>query len=86
MQQYQFEESLLATGIRMRADLLGAGRVAYFKHRGAPRGPWDIQLLKDGWTNANMVIAADINGNGRLDIAAAERGGNELRWWRNEGP
>ena len=33
-----------------------------------------------------MVIAADINGNGRLDIAVAERGGNELRWWRNEGP
>ncbi len=63
------------------------GRVAYFKHRGDPRGPWDMQLLKDGWTNANMVIAADINGNGRLDIvAASERGSNEVRWWRNEGP
>ena len=70
----------------MRADLLGTGRVAYFKHRGAPRGPWDLQFLKDGRTNANMVIAADINGNGPLDIvAAAERGSNELRWWRNEG-
>ena len=63
------------------------GRVAYFKHRGDPRGPWDMQLLKDGWTNANMVIAADVNGNGRLDIvASAERGSNEVRWWRNEGP
>ena len=62
------------------------GRVALFKHRGDPRGPWDMQLLKDGWTNANQVIVADLTGNGRLDIvAAAERGSNEVRWWRNEG-
>ncbi|MDE0183320.1 MAG: VCBS repeat-containing protein [Caldilineaceae bacterium] len=63
-----------------------SGRVAVFKHRGDPRGPWDMQLLKDGWTNANMVITADLTGNGRLDIiAAAERGSNEVRWWRNDG-
>ena len=62
-----------------------SGRVALFKHRGDPRGPWDMQLLKEGWVNANMVITADINGNGLLDIvAASERGSNEVRWWRNE--
>lgn len=62
------------------------GRVALFKHRGDPRGPWDMQLLKVGWTRADQVIVADLNGDGRLDIiAAAERGSNELRWWRNEG-
>jgi hypothetical protein len=33
-----------------------------------------------------MVITADLDGDGRLDIiAAAERGSNEVRWWRNEG-
>jgi hypothetical protein len=62
------------------------GRVALFKHRGDPSGPWDMQLLKDGWIRADQVILADLNGDGRLDIvAAAERGSNELRWWRNEG-
>lgn len=62
------------------------GRVALFKHRGDPHGVWDMQLLKDGWTNASQVIVADLKGNGRLDIvAAAERGSNEVRWWRNEG-
>jgi hypothetical protein len=62
------------------------GRVALFKHRGDPRGPWDMQILKQGWSNANQVILVDLNGNGRLDIVAcAERGSNELRWWRNEG-
>ena len=63
------------------------GRVALFKHRGDPRGPWDMQILKQGWPNANQVILADLTGDGYLDIAAtAERGSNELRWWKNEGP
>ncbi|MBX3012651.1 MAG: VCBS repeat-containing protein [Caldilineaceae bacterium] len=62
------------------------GRVALFKHRGDPRGPWDMQILKEGWLRADQVIIADLNGDGRLDIiAAAERGSNEVRWWRNEG-
>ena len=62
------------------------GRVALFKHRGDPRGPWDMQILKDGWTRANQVIAVDIDGDGRLDlVASAEQNSNEVRWWRNEG-
>ena len=45
-----------------------------------------MQILKDNWARANMVIVADLDGDGRLDVAAcAERGSNELRWWRNEG-
>ena len=33
---------------------------------------------------ANQVIIADLDGDGRPDILAeAERGSNELRWWRN---
>ena len=32
------------------------------------------------------VVCRDLDGDGRLDIAAcAERGANELRWWRNPG-
>jgi len=47
---------------------------------------WDRQLLKDGWIRADQVLVADLNGDGRPDIvAAAERGSNELVWWRNEG-
>ena len=46
-----------------------------------------MQVLKEGWTNADQVILVDLDRDGRLDIiAAAERGSNELRWWRNLGP
>ena len=62
------------------------GRIALFKHDGDPRGKWSMQMLKENWPLANQVILADLNGDGRLDIiACAERGSNELRWWRNEG-
>ena len=62
------------------------GRVAWFENKGDSRGPWKYHLLKENWRSANQILLADINGDGRLDIVAcAERGSNELRWWRNEG-
>jgi hypothetical protein len=63
------------------------GRLAWFENLGDPRKvPWKMHVLKENWSNANQVIAADLMGQGRLDIAAvAERGANEFRWWRNEG-
>jgi hypothetical protein len=43
-------------------------------------------VLKEDWVKANQVVVADLDGDGRLDILAeAERGSNEVRWWRNLG-
>jgi hypothetical protein len=62
------------------------GRVAWFENQGNPKGTWKHHLLKDNWRSANQVIITDLNGDGRLDIAAcAEHGSYEFRWWRNEG-
>ena len=74
--------------LEVLASAWGAeGRLAMFKHRGDPRGPWDMQVLKANWSKASQMIAVDIDGDGRLDVVAcAERGSNELRWWRNCGP
>lgn len=64
-----------------------AGQIAWFENSGDPKGAWTRHVLKPNWSNAVTVLVADLNRDGRLDIAAcAERGANELRWWRNDGP
>jgi hypothetical protein len=63
-----------------------AGRVVWFENSGDPKGAWKRHSIKENWSQAVTVILADLDKDGRLDIAAcAERGANELRWWRNEG-
>ncbi len=58
------------------------GRVVWFERTG---DGWKQHPIKVGWARANQVIAADLDGDGRPDLAAtAERGANELRWWKNE--
>ncbi len=63
------------------------GRLAIFKHEGDPRGRWQMQVLKENWVGVTQPIVADLDGDGRLDLAVvAASGANELRWWKNEGP
>ncbi len=63
-----------------------AGRVVWFHNPGEPMKSWPMHPLKDKWPNANSVIAGDLNGDKKVDVAAtAERGANEFRWWKNLG-
>jgi hypothetical protein len=61
------------------------GQLVWFRNPGGEPGPWPRHVLKERWPYANQVIAADLNNDRRIDLAAtAERGANELRWWRND--
>ncbi|MCA9117449.1 MAG: VCBS repeat-containing protein [Planctomycetaceae bacterium] len=63
------------------------GGIAWFENTGSTDSSWKQHTLRAEWPNAVTVIIADLNGDGRPDIAAnAERGANELRWWKNLGP
>ncbi len=62
------------------------GRLVWFENTGDPKSGWKQHVIKQNWSNAVTVILADLDKDGRLDIVAcAERGANELRWWRNAG-
>ena len=62
------------------------GGIAWFENTGGDGTGWKQHTLRSSWPNAVTVIVADLDGDGRLDIVAnAERGANELRWWRNGG-
>ncbi len=63
-----------------------SGQLAWFENTGDPKTGWKQHSIKQNWSNAVTVILADLDKDGRLDIVAcAERGANELRWWRNGG-
>lgn len=63
-----------------------AGQLVWFENTGDPKSGWKQHSIKQNWSNAVTVILADLDKDGRLDIVAcAERGANELRWWRNVG-
>jgi hypothetical protein len=63
------------------------GDLAWFQHPGNAAARWTKHPVKSGWPSVNQVVIADLDGDGRHDLAAiADYGASELRWWRNAGP
>ena len=65
-----------------------SNQVVLFERDGAA---WLPVVLKSNWTAPNMIVAADMDGDGVQDIVAVaddgngsdrQPGGREVRWWR----
>lgn len=62
------------------------GQLNWYENTGDPTKEWKRHSIKANWPRAVTVVLADFDKDGRLDIAAsAERGSNEIRWWKNLG-
>ena len=72
-----------------------SGGIAVFKHRGDPKGKWDMKIIKENWKETEQILSVDINSNGLKDIVGVanctnlngrpQSAKNELRWWENLG-
>lgn len=62
------------------------GEMSWFQNPGNPAARWTKHVIKENWPNVNQVIIADLDNDGRPDLAGvADYGAMELRWWRNDG-
>ncbi|HVP58789.1 MAG TPA: FG-GAP-like repeat-containing protein [bacterium] len=70
-------------------DVLGVGAgnntLAWWRNDGGNPIVWTQQTLTTTFAGARSVRAADLDGDGDLDIVATALTANELSWWRNDG-
>ncbi len=70
-------------------DVLGAAaltdEIAWFENDGLNPPGWTQHNISDSFDGARSVKAADIDGDGLLDVVGAALLSNAVTWWRNNG-
>jgi hypothetical protein len=63
----------------------GTGAISWWRNDGGAPENWVRQDIRTGFTDASAAYAADINGDGHLDVVGTATGLNQVAWWRNNG-
>ena len=50
------------------------------------KGQWERQVIDDSLVQGHTILAADLNGDGRPDIACIGSATANLKWYENQGP
>jgi len=70
-------------------DIVGAAylghQVAWWRNDGGNPIMWTKQIIGSNFINACVASAADLDGDGDIDVAATAQGSDEVAWWSNEG-
>jgi PKD repeat protein len=70
-------------------DVVGAAysghEVAWWRNEGGNPPMWTKQTIDSNFVNACVASAADIDGDGDIDVAATAQGSDEIAWWSNDG-
>lgn len=59
--------------------------IAWYSNDGGTPITWTKQTITTGFEAACIAQAADLDGDGDLDVAGSAQTGNEVAWWRNDG-
>lgn len=70
-------------------DVLGSAwlgnEIAWWKNSGGTPIIWTKQTIDSTFNHAHEVYAADVDGDGDMDVLGAAAQINEIAWWENDG-
>ena len=66
-----------------RVLLLNDNKIAWYRNVNGDGSSWTTTVVTTSADGARSVFAADIDGDGRMDLASASYGDDKIAWYRN---